>query len=105
MFRLLETILRRNIKECYIYYSVAQWTRSLSLTSAQDGVGDQRHALAALPPGKRHGSDCVRGWVVARAGLGGCGKSRPPTRIRSPYLSARSESLYRLSYSGPTLKL
>jgi len=26
----------------------------LSLTSALDGVGGQRHALAALPPGKTH---------------------------------------------------
>jgi len=34
------------------------------------------------------------------AGLEGCGKSRPPTGIRSPYRPARSESLYRLSYPG-----
>ena len=37
----------------------------------------------------------------ARAGLDGCGKSRPPTGIRSPDRPARSESLHRLSYSGP----
>ena len=37
-----------------------------------------------------------------RAGLDGCGKSRPPsTGIRSPDLPARTESLYRLSYPGP----
>ena len=36
-----------------------------------------------------------------RAGLDRCGKSRPPTRIRSPDLPTRSESLYRLSYPGP----
>jgi hypothetical protein len=35
-----------------------------------------------------------------RAGLDGCGKSRP-TGIRSPYRPARSESLYQLSYPGP----
>ena len=34
-----------------------------------------------------------------RAGLDGCGKSRP-TGIRSPDRPARSESLYRLSYRG-----
>jgi len=28
-------------------------TSTLSLTSAVDGVGGQRHASAALPPGKR----------------------------------------------------
>ena len=38
-----------------------------------------------------------------RAGLDGCGKSRPPTGIRSPDRPARSESLYRLSYPGPIL--
>ena len=36
-----------------------------------------------------------------RAGLDGCGKSPPPTGIRSPDRPARSESLYRLSYRGP----
>jgi hypothetical protein len=36
--------------------------------------------------------------VGSRAGLGRCGKSR----IRSPDLPARSESLYRLRYRGPT---
>jgi hypothetical protein len=35
-----------------------------------------------------------------RAGLDGCGKSGPPTGIRSPDRPARSESLYRLSYAG-----
>ena len=35
-------------------------------TSAQDGEGGQRHAAAALG-----------GWVSPRAGLDGCGKSRP----------------------------
>ena len=47
------------------------------------GVGGQRHVSAALPPGKT---------------LDGCGKSRPPTGIRSPDRPARSESLYRLRY-------
>jgi hypothetical protein len=34
------------------------------------GVGDERHALAALPPGKAHS---IRGWVGPSAGLDGCG--------------------------------
>ena len=39
-----------------------------------------------------------------RAGLDVCGKSPPPlTGIRSPDSPIRSESLYRLSYSGPQL--
>ena len=42
------------------------------------GVGGQRHAPAALTPGKRPGIRCIGGWVGPRAGLDGCGKSRPP---------------------------
>jgi hypothetical protein len=38
--------------------------------------------------------------VGLRADLDKCGKSRPPTGIRSPDRPARSESLYRLSYPG-----
>ena len=34
-----------------------------------------------------------------RAGLDGCGNSRPATGIRFPDRPARSQSLYRLSYS------
>jgi len=41
-------------------------------------VGGQRHAQAALPPGNRRGTHCIGGWVGPRAGLDGCGKSRPP---------------------------
>jgi hypothetical protein len=42
------------------------------------GVRGQRHAPAALPPGKRPGTQRTRGWVGPRAGLDGCGKLRPP---------------------------
>jgi hypothetical protein len=54
------------------------YNSTLSLTSALDGVGGQRHAPAALPPGKRPGTHCIGGWVGSRAGLDGWGKSRPP---------------------------
>jgi len=64
-------------------------------------VGGQRHAPAALPPGKRPGTHCIGGWVGPRVGLYGCGKSRPPSGVRSPDRPARIESLYRLSYPGP----
>jgi len=43
--------------------------------------------------------------VGLRAGLDRCVKSRPPTGIRSPDHPARRQSLYRLSYPGPTLYL
>ena len=48
---------------------------TLSLTSALDGVGGQRHAPAALPLGKKPGTHFIGS---PRAGLDGCGKSRPP---------------------------
>ena len=41
------------------------------------GVGDQRHAPADLPPGKRAGSHYTGGWVGPRAGLDGCEKYCP----------------------------
>jgi hypothetical protein len=66
---------------------------TFSLTSALDGEGGQRHALAALPLGKRRGAHCLGGWVGPRAGLDWCGKSRP-NGIRSPNRTACSESPY-----------
>jgi hypothetical protein len=69
------------------------------------GAGGQRHAPATLPPGKRAGNNYIGGWVGPRAGLDECGNSRPPpTEIPSPDLPARSKSLYRLSYPGPSYK-
>jgi hypothetical protein len=62
-------------------------------------VSGQRHVPAALPPGKDPVP--IGGWVGPRAGLDRCGKSRPPTGIRSPDRPARSKSLYRLRYPGP----
>ena len=41
------------------------------------GMGGQHHAPAALPPGKKPGIHCTGGWVGPKAGLDGCGKSRP----------------------------
>ena len=41
-------------------------------------VAGHRHAPAALPPGKKPGTHCKEGWVGPRAGLDGCGISRPP---------------------------
>jgi hypothetical protein len=57
---------------------------TLSLTSALDGVGSQRHASAALPPGKKPGTHCTGGWVGPRTGLARCGKSRPPHQDSIP---------------------
>jgi hypothetical protein len=35
------------------------------------GLGVQRHATVALPPGKRRGTHSIGGWVGPRAGLEG----------------------------------
>jgi len=68
------------------------------------GVGGQSHAPAALSPGKRPGTNCVGGRVCPRAGLDGCGKSRPH-QDSIPYSPDRSQSLYRLRYPGPLIPI
>jgi hypothetical protein len=54
------------------------------------GVGGQRHAQAALPPGKRPVTHFTGGWVGPRAGLDGCGKS-PAHRDLIPGPSTHNE--------------
>jgi hypothetical protein len=49
---------------------------TLSLTSTPDGVGDQPHASAALPPGKTR-YPLYRRWVGPSAGLDRCGRCPP----------------------------
>jgi len=51
---------------------------TLSLTSILERVDGQRHAPAALPPGKKPGTHCIGGWVGPRAGVDRCGKSSSP---------------------------
>jgi hypothetical protein len=77
-----------------------RYSSTLSLTSALDGVGGQRHIPAALLPGK------IRYPLYRRLGRpqGRSGEMRkisPPTRIRSLDRPGRSESLYRPRYPGP----
>jgi len=62
-------------------------------------VGGQRHALAALPPGKTWYSLYKR-LSGPQSRSGRVRKISPLTGIRLPDHPARSESLYRLSYSG-----
>ena len=80
----------------------SMYSFTLSFTLALDGVGGQRHAPAALPPGE------IRYPLYRRLGepqgwSGGCGKL-PPTGIRSPARAVRSGSLYRLRYPGQLVK-
>ena len=83
-----------------------RYSCTLSLTLALDGVRGQRHAPAALPPGKRPGSHCVGRWVGPRAGLDECGISRPPPGFDSRTVQPLAQSLYRLSHHGqPTVRI
>ena len=69
------------------------------MEQAVDGVGGECHTLAALPLGKRPGTNCTGGWVGPGASLDRCRKSRPPPPPRlgfSPKTQACSELLYRL---------
>ena len=75
------------------------YSSTLSLTSALDWVGDQRHAPAALPR-ERPGTRCVRGLVGPRAAQTGA-ENLASTGIRSPDRPAPSESLYQLHYPDP----
>jgi hypothetical protein len=70
MFTLLQAMVAQRGSRDY--------SSTLSLISSVDGLGGQRHALAALPPGKRPGTRCIGGWVGPRAGRDGCGKSPSP---------------------------
>ena len=68
------------------------------------GVGGQRHAPAALPPGKTR-YPLYKSLVGPQDRSGRVRKISPPTDTRSPDHPARSELLYRLSYPSPRVKL
>jgi hypothetical protein len=64
------------------------------------GVGGQRHAPAALPPGKDPVPIvCEVEWAPGPVWTGA--ENLAPTGVRSPDRPAHSELLYRLSYPGP----
>ena len=65
-------------------------------------VGGQRHAPAVLPLGKRPSTHCYEaGW--APGPVWRVAENLALTGIRSPDRKARSESLYRLRYPGPSV--
>jgi hypothetical protein len=76
------------------------YSSTLPSTSAVDEGGWSTRRPGRYTPGIH----CTVSWVCPRAGLDGCGKSRPPNGIRSPDRPARSESLYRLSHPGPSVE-
>jgi hypothetical protein len=60
------------------------------------GSDGQRHATAALPPGKTRYP--LYWWLGALEPVWTGAENLAPTGIRSPDRPARSESLYELSY-------
>ena len=78
-----------------------RYCSTLSWPGHLDGGGGGRTTPQPLYPRERPGTHCIGGWVGPRAGLDGCGKSRPPPpgfylRTVQPV----AESLYRLRYPG-----
>jgi hypothetical protein len=62
-----------------IYYKDKQSeVRPTSCNGGPEGVGGQRHAPAALSPGKVPTTCSTGGWVGPKAGLEGCRKSHLP---------------------------
>jgi len=68
-----------------------RYSSTLSLTSALDGVGDQRHAPAVLPQGKTR-YPLYRRLGGSQGRSGQVRKISPTAGIRSPNFPARSES-------------
>jgi hypothetical protein len=58
------------------------------------GMGGQRHASAALPPGKRHGTNCTGGWVAPGQVWTGAENLAPPLGL-DPRTVQPVQSLYR----------
>ena len=61
------------------------------------GLGGQRQAPAALPPGKKHSNQRTGVWVDPKAVWKVTG-NQAPTGIRFPDRPGRNESLYGLRY-------
>jgi len=68
-----------------------RYSSTLSLTSALYGVGGERHVPAALPPGKRSSTPLYRRLGGPQGLSGRVRKISPPTGIRSPDRSSRSQ--------------
>ena len=55
-----------------------RYSPSLSLPRHLDWGGWSAPRTGRFTPRERPGTHCTAGWVRLRAGLDGCGKSRPP---------------------------
>jgi hypothetical protein len=77
-----------------------RYSSTLSLTSVLGGVGGQSQAPSALPQKNQVPIVQEGRWAPGPVWTGA--ENLAPTGIRFPDRQARSESLYRLSYRGPS---
>jgi hypothetical protein len=77
------------------------YSSTLPSTSALEGGWVSTPRPGRFTPGKETRYPLHRKLDGPQGLLDGCGKSRPPTGIRSSDRPASSEWLYRLSYLGP----
>ena len=69
-FTLEQTMKAKRVEEKY--------SATVSVASALDGVGGQRHTPSAFHAGKKHGTILQEAVRAPRAGLDGCGRFRFP---------------------------
>ena len=81
------------------------YSSTLSLTSALDEGRWSTPRPGRFTRGKENRCPLYSKLGGLQAGLDRCGKSRPPTGIRSPDRPAGSQSLYRLSYRAHTFMI
>ena len=79
-----------------------EYSSTFSLALALDGVGGQRHAPAALPPGKTR-YPLYRRLVGPQSLSGRVRKISPPIGIQSPDRPGRGESLSRLQENNTVI--
>jgi hypothetical protein len=82
-----------------------KYCSTLSLNSAVEGLGGQRHAPAALSPRKIRGTHSTGGRVGPRASLDRCGEEEvfwPHGGLNPRTVSTPSDSLYLVHCPDPT---
>ena len=67
------------------------------------GTGGQRHAPAALPPGKRHDTHGVEGLLGLGVGLEGGQSETISLFIRKPYNYQRPSLFLNFKFFGPCI--
>jgi hypothetical protein len=98
--RYIKVKVKLNLEQATKVQRGSRGNSNLSLTPVLVVVGGQRHAPAAVPPGKTRYRLYRRLGGPASQPVWSCREILAPTGIRFPDCSSRSESLYQLSYPG-----